>query len=129
MCACARAALSAASPSPRSRRWQQVSPSESLIQRDVARTFPEHTFFADKEGSGRDALFNVLKAYALYDAELGYCQGMAFVAGLLLLHMPEEHAFSMLVRLLEDFGLRSMYLPGMDGLSLRFTCVIAANRV
>ena len=45
-------------------------------------------------------LFNVMKAYAVSDPEVGYCQGSAFIAGMLLLHMPEEDAFSVLVKLL-----------------------------
>ena len=39
------------------------------------------------------ALFNVLKAYSIYDPALGYCQGMNFVVGLLLLYMEQEVSF------------------------------------
>jgi hypothetical protein len=45
-------------------------------------------------------LFNVMKAYAVSDPEVGYCQGSAFIAGMLLLHMPEEDAFSVLMKLM-----------------------------
>jgi TBC1 domain family member 10 len=38
-------------------------------------------------------LRNVLQMYAKTDNEVGYCQGMAFIAGLLLTYMPEEDAF------------------------------------
>ena len=31
--------------------------------------------------------------YASLDPEVGYCQGMAFVAALFLTYMPEDHAF------------------------------------
>ena len=36
------------------------------------------------------ALDDVLKAYAGYNPELGYCQGMGMIAGILLLHMPPD---------------------------------------
>ena len=45
-------------------------------------------------------LFNVMKAYAVCDPEVGYCQGSAFLAGMLLLHMPEEDAFSVFMKLM-----------------------------
>lgn len=58
------------------------------------------SFFATQFGldAGRQSLFKVLKAYSLTDLEVGYCQGMAFVAGLLLMYLPEEPAFRMFAR-------------------------------
>lgn len=46
-------------------------------------------------GPGQLALFNLLKAYSLLDPEVGYCQGLSFVAGVLLLHVS---FFSAVVR-------------------------------
>ena len=42
-----------------------------------------------------------LKAYAVYDKELGYCQGMAFVVGILLMKIPEDEAFCVLAALMK----------------------------
>ena len=53
----------------------------------LGRTFPNHNYFEKELGSGQLALFNVLKAYSLLDDEVGYCQGLSFVAGLLLVHV------------------------------------------
>ncbi|KAI9225088.1 rab-GTPase-TBC domain-containing protein [Blastocladiella britannica] len=92
---------------------------EKLIQRDLPRTFPGHEFFADAGGPGQEALYNVTKAYSLYDTEVGYCQGIAFVAGPLLLNMPDEEAFCVLVKLMTTYNLRELYTPSMDGLHLR----------
>jgi hypothetical protein len=64
---------------------------EKLILRDMARTYPGNDFF--KEGVGQETLLNVIKAYANYDIEVGYCQGSPFIVGALLLHLPEEDAF------------------------------------
>ncbi len=60
---------------------------ETVIQRDIHRTFPAHKFFRETGGSGQDALFKVSKAYAVYDSELGYTQGLSFIAASLLLHV------------------------------------------
>lgn len=60
---------------------------EKVIERDLARTFPENEYFKAADGPGQLSLFNVLKAYSLYDSEIGYCQGIAFVVGLLLLNV------------------------------------------
>ena len=40
---------------------QEVSPFERQIQRDLARTFPEHAFFKERDGLGQEALLNILK--------------------------------------------------------------------
>ena len=52
------------------------------------------------DNGGTEMLFNVMKAYAVCDPEVGYCQGSAFLAGMLLLHMPEEDAFSVFMKLM-----------------------------
>ncbi|XP_060525757.1 rab GTPase-activating protein 1-like isoform X2 [Cylas formicarius] len=92
---------------------------ENVIQRDIARTFPAHDFFKEVGGLGQDSLYRVSKAYAVHDLEVGYCQGLSFLAATLLLHMPEEQAFCVLVRLMYDYGLRDLYKDGFDNLYLR----------
>ncbi|KAG8905518.1 GTPase-activating protein [Tulasnella sp. 403] len=98
---------------------KETSPHEKAITRDLGRTFPQHAFFMDGQGIGQENLFNVLKAYSLYDKEVGYCQGLAFIGAALLLNMPDEEAFCVLVRLMYSYGSRDMYLPEMPGLQLR----------
>jgi hypothetical protein len=61
-----------------------------VIRRDIARTYPEHEFFKEKDGFGQESLFNVMKAYSLHDREVGYCQGSAFIVGLLLMQVCVE---------------------------------------
>ncbi|KAI0220694.1 GTPase-activating protein [Massospora cicadina] len=95
----------------------QTSPHEKSITADLPRTFPQLAFFQSREGSGQESLFNVLKCYSLYDAEVGYCQGLSFLAGPLLLNMPDEEAFCVLVRMME--GLRHHFTPAMEGLQVR----------
>ncbi|KAK0537986.1 GTPase-activating protein [Tilletia horrida] len=98
---------------------KQTSPHEKAIRRDLSRTFPEQEYFADGKGVGQENLFNVIKAYSLYDEECGYCQGMQFVVGPLLLNMPDEEAFSTLARLMKSYDLRGHYIPNMPSLQLR----------
>jgi hypothetical protein len=93
-----------------------VSPFEKHIQKDLTRTFPEHDFF--KNGPGQEALQNILKAYSVYDKEVGYCQGSPFLVGLLLLQMPEEDAFCVFVKMLENYKLREVYKPLMAELGV-----------
>ncbi|KAH9949002.1 rab-GTPase-TBC domain-containing protein [Amylocystis lapponica] len=101
------------------RLLKEASPHEKAITRDLGRTFPHHAFFTDGRGIGQENLFNVLKAYSLYDAQVGYCQGLPFVAAILLLHMPDEEAFCLLVRLMHSYDLRGHFLPDMPKLQLR----------
>jgi TBC1 domain-containing protein 4 len=53
----------------------------------TGRTFPGHPYFAKALGPGQLELFNLLKAYSLLDREVGYCQGISFIAGILLMHV------------------------------------------
>ncbi|GAA5986203.1 hypothetical protein JCM10908_006454 [Rhodotorula pacifica] len=98
---------------------KQTSPHEKSIARDLNRTFPKHEYFKDAEGVGQENLFNVVKAYSIYDDEVGYTQGLQFIVGPLLLNMPDEEAFCVLVRLMKSYDLRSHYTPNMPGLQLR----------
>ncbi|XP_052896058.1 rab GTPase-activating protein 1-like isoform X1 [Anopheles moucheti] len=92
---------------------------ETVIQRDINRTFPAHKSFKENGGTGQENLYKVSKAYAVYDTEVGYCQGLSFIAASLLLHMPEEEAFCVLVALMYNYGLRDMYKMGFESLYLR----------
>ncbi|KAJ3100998.1 GTPase-activating protein [Physocladia obscura] len=91
---------------------------EKIIQRDLARTFPSHDHFKDANGPGQESLFQVLKAYSIWDPEVGYCQGIAFITGPLLLNMPDEEAFCVLDKLMKAYNFRELYTPTMLGLKL-----------
>ncbi|KAL5274817.1 EVI5L family protein [Megaselia abdita] len=95
-----------------------TSACEKVIRRDIARTYPEHDFFKEKDGLGQESLFNVMKAYSLYDREVGYCQGSGFIVGLLLMQMPEEEAFAVLVQIMQQYRMRDMFKPSMAELGL-----------
>ncbi|PPQ63985.1 hypothetical protein CVT24_009414 [Panaeolus cyanescens] len=68
------------------RLLKETSTHEKAITRDLGRTFPHHDYFTDGQGIGQENLFNVLKAYSLYDPHVGYCQGLPFIVAILLLN-------------------------------------------
>ena len=61
----------------------------TVINNDLDRTFPRHELFRKKQGDGQNQLYNVLYAYACHDQEVGYCQGMGFLAALFLMYYTE----------------------------------------
>lgn len=93
--------------------------------------FPAHEKFRETGGGGQDALYKVSRAYSVYDTEIGYCQGLSFIAATLLLHMPEEEAYVLLVAIMYDYGLRELYKQNFENLSLRLfqlTCMLRVSK-
>ena len=97
---------------------RQVEPSVRLqISKDLGRTFPEHAMFREKNGEGQRVLMNVLSAYANYDPEIGYCQGMSFIAGGLILQLQsEEPCFWTFVQIMYELNWRILYKDGFPRL-------------
>ena len=94
---------------PYSNLKSQLTTHQHAILIDLGRTFPSHPYFSGALGPGQLGLFNMLKAYrwwkfkymfatqtqkkhslSLLDPEVGYCQGLPFSCGLLLMHLDEE---------------------------------------
>jgi len=80
------------------------------IRVDLPRTFPENIFFDQYKAS----LFNVLITYSLNNKDVGYCQGLNYIAGLLLLVTKnEEYSFWLLKEVVENivpsYHTKSMY--------------------
>jgi hypothetical protein len=89
---------------------------EKAIKRDLG-TRTSFSKYAQSAGL-QDGLFGLCKAYALFDEAVGYAQGINFVAMPLLFNMSEEEAFTLLVRLMHKYNLRSLFEPEMPGLHL-----------
>ncbi len=88
------------------------------IEKDIHRTFPGHVTLTSP--AGQRAMRDVLRAYASYDPEVGYSQGMNFIVGLLLTYLTPRHAFDALLLVMSERGLREYYLPdGMRHLQAR----------
>jgi TBC1 domain family member 4 len=72
---------------PYSELLRRLTEHQHAIFIDIGRTFPRHEFYKSAFGMGQLSLFNLLKAYSIIDPEMGYCQGLAFICGILLLHV------------------------------------------
>lgn len=88
-----------------------------IIERDLHRQFPFHEMFSARGGHGQQDLFRVLKTYTLYRPEEGYCQAQAPIAAVLLMHMPAEDAFWVLVQICEKY-LPGYYSTGLEAIQL-----------
>jgi hypothetical protein len=86
---------------------------EENVLKDVHRTLIHYGSFATEE-EAHHVLANVLLAYASHDPQVGYCQGMNFVAAFLLTKMTEENAYWTLYTVMTrpQYRLRLFYLPG-----------------
>ena len=87
-----------AAASSEERRCALPKHTSEQIGKDVPRTFPGHAQLDTP--SQRLALERVLRAFAVANPHVGYCQGMNFVCGVLLLLMEEEAAFWALTQIL-----------------------------
>ena len=86
---------------------------KTTIEKDIGRTYPNDARFAHEEGDGQQSLKRVLQWYAAYDATVNYCQGMSFVAALLLTQLEEQEAYYCFVATMQKKALRTLYLPGL----------------
>jgi hypothetical protein len=77
----------------------KTSDSINIILKDIDRTFPDHPKFND---ISLGPLKNILVAYSWYNPEIGYCQSLNYIAGILLLNMSEELAFWTMVCILSS---------------------------
>ncbi|KAL3509974.1 hypothetical protein ACH5RR_029375 [Cinchona calisaya] len=92
----------------------KVTPATKQIDHDLPRTFPGHPWLDTSEGHA--ALRRVLVGYSFRDSDVGYCQGLNYVAALLLLVMKtEEDAFWMLAVLLENVLVNDCYTNNLSG--------------
>ncbi|KOB65707.1 Ecotropic viral integration site, partial [Operophtera brumata] len=89
------------------------------IDSDVNRQFREHQIYRERYSEKQCSLFNVLCAYSIYNSEVGYCQGMSGLAGVLLMYMDEEDAFWALAILLSEnrYYMHGLYVEGFPKLT------------
>lgn len=97
-----------------------TAPCESDIVRDINRTFPKHVLYRDRQGLGQQQLLKVLRAYSVFNDEVGYCQGMGFICGVLLMYMREDDAFLMLISLLDNYRMAGLFMPNLPLLNKYF---------
>lgn len=108
----------AAALAERNKKAKEDSASLLKLEKAIKRDLGARTSFSKFAASAglQDGLFNVCKAYALFDQDVGYAQGMNFLSMPLLFNMPEEEAFCLLVRLMNQYHLRDLFIQDMPGL-------------
>jgi hypothetical protein len=83
------------------------------IQKDIPRTYTVAKF-------GEHELYQVLIALAYVKPSIGYCQGLNFVAGILLLVLQsEEVAFWLLLGMMHKYHMETLFMQGVPDLPLR----------
>ncbi|KAL8736429.1 MAG: hypothetical protein Q9166_000221 [cf. Caloplaca sp. 2 TL-2023] len=114
------AKLQAAMRAERKRKAKEDAVALQKLEKTIKRDLGTRTSFSKYAAAAglQDGLFGVCKAYALFDEGVGYAQGMNFLAMPLLFNMPEEEAFCLLVRLMNHYHLRDMFIQDMPGLHL-----------
>ena len=78
------------------------------IRFDIARTFPTLAIF-DDGGPFYEPLHNLLGAYTCFRPDIGYVQGMSYLAAVLTLNLDEYDAFVCLANLLNKPILQTFY--------------------
>ena len=98
---------------------------ETVIIKDLDRTFPLCQFFREKYGNGQRKLYKVLLAYSKYNKNVGYVQGMGFLAAVFLIYMDEESSFYMLHSLMKKYKLEGLYYDNFPDLKKK--CFVLLN--
>ena len=93
-------------------------PEDPQLLLDISRTFPKVDYFGN--GLGKNVLSRMLHGFIAYNPNLGYVQGMNYIAATLLWHSTEVDAFWLFVVLFEDFELRDNFIPGFPGLTKHY---------
>lgn len=85
------------------------------IELDLHRTFPDLPSFRRKQR----ALGEVLRSYAHAHPEVGYCQSMNYIAGLLLVVLDDlQVAYRAFLVFMQVFGMSGLYLEGFPRMLL-----------
>ena len=87
------------------------------INRDINRTFYTEKFV---EGNGKKMLIDILTALAFIRPEIGYCQGMNFIAGALINFIDnEEKCFWIFLSFIDNIEMNLLYLKNMPDYQIR----------
>jgi hypothetical protein len=57
----------------------------------------EMKLFDQNPSTGKNQLFNVLKVYSMYDPDVGYTQGMSFIAAIILMVIDTDEALAWMI--------------------------------
>ncbi|EFJ51370.1 hypothetical protein VOLCADRAFT_116378 [Volvox carteri f. nagariensis] len=86
------------------------------VELDLPRTFPGHPYLSCPE-TGQAAMRRILTSYSLRNPKVGYCQGLNFVVGVILLAVErdEECTFWLLAALVEKICYQGSFGDNLCG--------------
>jgi hypothetical protein len=97
-------------------------PFDIQIDKDIPRTFSQHPRFSSDElletVSLRPALRRVLRAFCCRSPCVGYCQGLNFIAAMLLLALNNEQQALCILCALCQFMLPTYFGPALQGVAI-----------
>jgi len=118
-------------PTPSTKEAQQVVAAAAANRAKMVRLRKQQ----EKDGvdltvakGGQASLRRVLRAYSIYDVDVGYCQGMNFIAAMFITYVSEEEAFWLLVAIMKDSPCRMRGLFG-EGMSEAHQVLFVAQKL
>lgn len=104
---------------------------EKSCRSDILKDIPR-TYLVAGNAAEELSLLNVLLAFSYVKNSIGYCQGLNFLAAVMIkVSQNEETAFWLLLGLVDKWDMENMYVPGVPDLALRefqlnhyFQCIL-----
>ena len=89
--------------------YRQLKLESSIHEKGIKRDLTRTSFFTNVEAvSKSDELFNVIKAYSLYDPDVGYTRD-DFYCSAIDYEYERIGCFCLLVTLMKEYGLRDLF--------------------
>ncbi|CAI2355722.1 unnamed protein product [Caenorhabditis sp. 36 PRJEB53466] len=88
---------------------------QKQINLDLLRTMPNNVHFMSANSKGVTQLLQVLHAFCLHNPQIGYCQGMNFLAATALLFVGPEDAFWFLIAITERYFDKTYFDSNLTG--------------
>lgn len=102
-----------------------VHNSLKLISLDITRTFNTLGYFCKDSPLNKD-LQDLLEAACFFKSDIGYIQGMSYVAGMLLLNLDPVQGFAIFVSIISSSVLLPFYKIDQEGIQRRNEIFLAA---
>jgi len=93
-------------------------PYEKQIKKDIRRTFTDQKFFESEENI--EKLNELLIVFSLHNLDIGYCQGMNYLAGFLLMQTNGNvhQSFWVLDCIMKEYDQKWLFVRGLPHLNM-----------
>lgn len=86
-----------------------------IIEMDVSRSYQYSSQISS------ESLKNLLRTYAFYNLDVGYCQGMNYIAGTLYIQLQdEESSFRCMIGMIDKFQMHTLFINNLPKLKQLF---------